>query len=457
VRRLVLALRASRYLPCSGNSHWDNEERLTVEKGPAVSYRMRRDASMDPGICGGRDCSLAGDVCNPVGCANSFTKDGGKSALITYMPVRQIGERWMVDFHFGGERCRRRSPLNTAEAALAYEMFLKKEAGLYGSITAAIRANTPHHHTPCPKLREFAPRWFAGYVAVNNRPKEQQLKRIIFERHILPDFGSERLCDIGHEEIERYKGRKRAAGFAAKTINNHLAVLHRCLTSAKEWSVLRTDVPRVPLLRSAEPAFHVLSESDCVKVLALPLDPSWHTMIRTALRTGMRFCELVALRWTDVDLERQSVTVCRSAVDGYVSAPKNNRTRHIPLTSDVVRCLRDLPRQGELVFQRRGRMVSYRSGWKLLDAASRDAGIEHVSWHDLRHTFASDLVGRGASLLSVQKLLGHSDIQVTMRYSHLGKDALRSTIALLEDTPEDRPSFHRVRHEPSLPVPSHAA
>ena len=247
MRRLVLALRASRYLPCSGNSHWDNEERLTVEKGPAVSYRMRRDASMDPGICGGRDCSLAGDVCNPVGCANSFTKDGGKSALITYMPVRQIGERWMVDFHFGGERCRRRSPLNTAEAALAYEMFLKKEAGLYGSITAAIRANTPHHHTPCPKLREFAPRWFAGYVAVNNRPKEQQLKRIIFERHILPDFGSERLCDIGHEEIERYKGRKRAAGFAAKTINNHLAVLHRCLTSAKEWSVLRTDVPRVPL------------------------------------------------------------------------------------------------------------------------------------------------------------------------------------------------------------------
>jgi len=69
----------------------------------------------------------------------------------------------------------------------------------------------------------------------------------------------------------------------------------------------------------------------------------------------------------------------------------------------------------------------------MIAKASADADIAHVSWHDLRHTFASTLVERGASLLAVQKLLGHSDIQVTMRYSHLGSDSLRSTMALLEE------------------------
>ena len=352
------------------------------------------------------------------------------------MPVRQIKKSWMVDFRFGSERCRKRSPLNTRPGAIAYEMFLKKESCLYGSITAALRANAPQNRMPCPTLTEFAPRWFAGYVTVNNRPKEQAQKRLIFEHHILPEFGSLRLCDIGYEEIEVYKGRKRGIGLAAKTINNHLAVLHRCLTCAKEWNVLRTDVPRVPLLRSAEPTFHFLTEDDCVKLLAAAPVGTPRTMILMGLQTGLRFCELAALHWEEVDLVRASVTVCRSMVAGHVSSPKSNRIRHVPLTSDLVDALSALPRGGDVVFHRKGRMMTYRVAWKMLDELSRAAGIAHVSWHDLRHTFASQLVGRGASLLSVQKLLGHSDIQVTMRYSHLGKDALRGAIALLEN------SFH---------------
>jgi integrase len=352
------------------------------------------------------------------------------------MPVRFIKKRWAVDFRFGGERCRKRSPLNTRPGAIAYEMFLKKEACLYGSITSALRANSPENRMPCPTLAEFTPRWFAGYVTVNNRPKEQAQKRRVFKRHILPEFGALRMCDIGYEEIEVYKGKKRAAGLAAKTINNHLAVLHRCLTCAKEWKVLRTEVPRVPLLRAAEPTFHFLSDDDCSKLLAMAPGGVPRAMILMGLRTGLRFCELAALRWDDVDLSLGSVTVCRSMVGGDVSAPKSNRIRHVPLTTDLVHELRALPLDGELVFTRAGRMITYRVAWKMLDDLSRAAGIEHVSWHDLRHTFASQLVARGASLLSVQKLLGHSDIQVTMRYSHLGKDALRGAIALLEN------SFH---------------
>jgi len=54
-------------------------------------------------------------------------------------------------------------------------MFLRKEAGLYGSIEAALRANMPHGKTPCPRLYEFASRWLAGYVIANGRPSAQNL------------------------------------------------------------------------------------------------------------------------------------------------------------------------------------------------------------------------------------------------------------------------------------------
>src|SRR5664280_633461 len=171
------------------------------------------------------------------------------------MPVRHVKKSWIVDFRFGGERCRKRAPLNSKAGAIAYEFFLRKEAGLYGSIGAALRANIPKNHIPCPTLIEFTPRWMNGYVVVNNRIQEQRHKRAIFEQHILPEFGNIRLCDIGLEEIEGYKGKKRVSGLSPKSINNHLAMLHQCLACAKKWEVLNTEVPRIPIMRSTEPAF----------------------------------------------------------------------------------------------------------------------------------------------------------------------------------------------------------
>lgn len=348
------------------------------------------------------------------------------------MPTRKIEGRWYVDFYFGGERCRRKSPLNSATGAAAYELFLRKEAAVLGSVGAALRANSPLNQTPCPKLVEFAPRWLRGYVLVNNRPAERRHKQTIMERHLFPHFGDMRLCDIQAEALESYKGVKREEGFAPKTINNQLAVLHRCLVCAKQWNVLRTDVPTIPLLKAPQPTFRFLTQAECTALLAHTSDLVDRTMILMGLRTGMRFCELSGLQWNEVDLTRRLVTICRSRVSGHLSPPKNNRIRHVPLTASLVEQLNSLSRNGDFVFQRNGNALEYTASWKRLRSISAAAKIESVSWHDLRHTFASQLVERGASLLAVQKLLGHSDIQVTMRYSHLGKNALRDAIAVLE-------------------------
>lgn len=353
------------------------------------------------------------------------------------MSARKIRQGWFAEFRFGGERCRKKSPLNTEEGALAYEMFLRKEASLWGSVGAALRANAPANRAPCPTLAEFMPRWFAGYVAANNRPMERNAKRFIADGYLVPELGNLRLCDIGPEEVERYKGRRRAEGLAAKTVNNHLAVLHKCLVCAKEWKAMRTEVPRMPVLRAPEPAFRFLSPEECGRLLAAARG-QLRTMVLAGLRTGLRFCELSALRWEDVDLARGFLTVSRSAVGGHVSPPKNGRVRHVPLTGELVDALSELPRACGLVFHRRGDLLGYRAAQTALARASAEAGVGRIGWHALRHTFASRLVSLGASLLAVQKLLGHSSIQVTMRYSHLGKDGLRDAIGLLEE-PSHRP------------------
>lgn len=64
--------------------------------------------------------------------------------------------------------------------------------------------------------------------------------------------------------------------------------------------------------------------------------------------------------------------------------------------------------------------------------ACRKAGIEGVTWHTLRHTFASRLLNRGADIVTVQQLLGHSTVIVTMRYTHTNLDSKRAAVAKLK-------------------------
>jgi hypothetical protein len=67
-----------------------------------------------------------------------------------------------------------------------------------------------------------------------------------------------------------------------------------------------------------------------------------------------------------------------------------------------------------------------------LKRALKNAGLRHIGWHSLRHSFASHLVMRGAPIKSVQELLGHSSIEMTMRYAHLSPDVRRDAVKLLD-------------------------
>lgn len=157
-------------------------------------------------------------------------------------------------------------------------------------------------------------------------------------------------------------------------------------------------------------------------------------MVATALYAGLRKGELYGLRWSDIDFDRAQITVARS----YAGKTKSGKTRHMPMVqrlAPVLRAWRDRPGRGssELVFpvdERMGQAYETRALGAFMLAAFRRSPPK--CWHSLRHTFASHFMMTGGNILTLQKLLGHSDIATTMTYAHLSPDHLASEAARLD-------------------------
>lgn len=162
-------------------------------------------------------------------------------------------------------------------------------------------------------------------------------------------------------------------------------------------------------------------------------------MIAFALRTGLRIGELMALQWSDLDLVAGRVLVQRAISCGVLGTTKNGKEREVALsqqTAAMIRRARHL--KGKWVFCSPDGQRLVRSQTKHpLYRAWRRAGLatpekKKIGWHVLRHTFASHLVMRGVPLKTVQELLGHSTIEMTMRYAHLSPEVKRDAVERLD-------------------------
>lgn len=369
------------------------------------------------------------------------------------MAVRRIRGSWWVDIRHNFIRYRKRSPLNTRAGAAAYEVVLRNRLSRGEDINVAPPAtDTP----PAPRFAAFVRDWIETYAKTNNKLSEYATKRTVAELHLIPFFGNAELTEIRRDAVERYKSEKRRAGLAAKTVNNHLIVLGTCLRYAEECEAIE----RAPVIRSLPtppPPFVFLTRDELDRLLASPPEPAWILMVRLAARTGMRLGELLALHWEDVDLDRGLITVRRSAERYTISTTKNYRVRHIPMTSDLRKEFERARAGDGLVFPTAAGGLRQRSAaGNALARACERAGIRRIGWHALRHTFASHLVIRDVPLRVVQELMGHSEITMTMRYSHLSPSSLRVAIDALEQsvTPERRgqPVGNIVNLNPEFPV-----
>jgi integrase len=153
--------------------------------------------------------------------------------------------------------------------------------------------------------------------------------------------------------------------------------------------------------------------------------PYLQDIMRFALNTGLRIGEIYSLLWSNVDNEKFVLNIC---------AQKTGKMRTVPLNVDARKVLDvwALGKRNEFVFYNHetGKpFVDLSTGFAL---ACRNAGISGVTWHTLRHTFASRLLDRGVDIMTVKELLGHSTVIVTMRYTHTNLDSKVAAVAKLE-------------------------
>ncbi len=340
------------------------------------------------------------------------------------MGVRKRNKKWWVDFCFNQSRYRRPSPHNSKDGALAYESVLKQRL-------ARGEPLDPPEEEKAPTFKAFARNWLETYVKNNNKHSEIVTKEVILRVHLVPFFGSMRLDEIRNLHIEKYKARKLTEGLSAKSINNHLTVLRRSLRSAQEWDLARS-YPVIKKLRTPPQKYDFLTPEEC-RQLVDAANGIWRDMIVVALGTGLRFGELIALNWEDVDFTNRELTIRQACVWGVIGSTKSNRIRHIPMSDSVRNTLYKMGRKNGFVFaDAGGNPPKHHICITRLRAICRKAGLRKIGWHTLRHTFASHLAQRGANLSAVQGLLGHSDIRTTMRYAHINRAVLREAIAILD-------------------------
>ncbi|CAN7459677.1 site-specific integrase [Variovorax sp. LjRoot130] len=215
-----------------------------------------------------------------------------------------------------------------------------------------------------------------------------------------------------------YKAKRKA--IAPATINRYNASIAAVFT----WAIKRRVAPKgwVHPCRSVERrAEHnektrFLSEEERVSVLEAckaSCYPRLYLLVLTALTTGARKGELLGLRWQDIDYGHNVA---------YVGRSKNGDPKTLPLVPAVVDLLKSFGAKAapsSLVFasaRNPAQPYAFEERWK---EALRAAKVRNFRFHDLRHTCASMLAQNGATLLEIGDLLGHRQLQVTKRYSHL--------------------------------------
>ena len=354
------------------------------------------------------------------------------------MAVRKLRNSWWVDLRFNHTRYRKRSPENSRAGALAHEMSLRQGLARGEQVDGA-KEIVQNNST----FAEFSKVWFEDYVKPNNKYSEQLQKRYILASSLIPFFGDIPIRQINPHDIERYKAQQVRGGFTNKTIRNRLTVLNKCLATAYEWLQLGGASPKIKWPKCVSPDIDYLSPDECELLLSHANGVEFE-MVLIALRTGMRQGELRGLQWSSVDWLARNVAVRHSRDDhrGVLVSPKNGRTRHIPLDTDVYTLLYQRKRDTGYVFlAREGKPFT---GDRLNDVIlklCKQAGLRRIGWHTLRHTFASHLAMRGVPLPVIKELLGHATITTTMRYAHVAPSTLRTAIEMLNPKTMISPDF----------------
>ncbi|MFH1464679.1 MAG: site-specific integrase [Pseudomonadota bacterium] len=338
---------------------------------------------------------------------------------------RKKGNRWEINY-LDAEGRRRWKTYATHREAVAGLRQLQSEAD---EIASGQRPALPPEKTFAELLT------LCEQVKHAKRSLSDDISRA--RHHLTPTFGGMKLTEISVAHIARLE-RRLSQRLQVNTVRQILALLRAMLKLAVEhgWLVV---APRVVLPRAPELDYEwIRSEEAMGRLLKVAEEEDYPGLMQfyaTALYTGMRAGELCGLRWEDVDLERRLITVKRS----YDTPTKNNRIRRVPILDPLLPVLsawKPLCPAAEFVFPNlAGNMqVSHSRVTKQTFQRCREkAKIPRITFHALRHTFASHWILKGGDLFRLQRILGHRSIEMTQRYAHLAPDAFKQDLGRFGD------------------------
>jgi integrase len=151
-------------------------------------------------------------------------------------------------------------------------------------------------------------------------------------------------------------------------------------------------------------------------------------IVQIALNTAMRLREILYLKWCNVDFNRNIIVVTKT---------KSKKNRNVPMNGLVTETLQGIERKSEYVFCDPKTGEPYHSIKTTFGKALKRAGLEGVRFHDLRHTAATMMVMSGVDLVTVKEILGHSSIEMTMRYAHPTAEGKMNAVKTLERQMKD--------------------
>lgn len=303
---------------------------------------------------------------------------------------------------------------------LAAEMMKALDRGTIG---------LPDPKTPSPLLKDWLKTWLSPEGRAGRRCKIGTLEAYqgIIDRYILDEMGDTRVCNITPEMCIALIVRWKKEGLRTNTLQLIGSTLSSALTGAPGL-VKNPAFKLQPDCRVADEEEHTVNpwtraETDTFLRAVAKRDPGFYHICLIGLRTGMRIGEILALQWRDVDFDTQLITVQRSrSQKGVVGTPKRGR-RYIDLSEEIASVLSPLmptKRDTEVVVDPDEKPYEQRHVGLLFHAAIDTAKTRHIRVHDMRHTFASQLLQAGAPVHYVSKQLGHKNILITVKiYGHL--------------------------------------
>jgi len=300
-------------------------------------------------------------------------------------------------------------------------------------------------------LRTFIERHYEPWATVERKSGAETVKIISSAFGFIYDKPMESITEW---EIDKWRKERHKSGISPSSTNRQIAALRACLSKALEWRVIdehplrdlkpsRVDKSQIPRtidqeqekrLRAAlrardrEMRKQRMSANTWRQARDYDLKPDFgvfvdhlEPMVLLALNTGMRRGEILQLKWTDVKKDK-------IVVRGKTT--KSSQTREIPMNREARRILKDWQSDGAWVFIGSGErpLTTIKRSWGNIKKA---AGLPELRFHDLRHTFATRILQRGADIKTVSALLGHADISTTTKYLHATEESKKRAVELL--------------------------